>query len=178
MTGNRNLKRRIRGRAAKTGESYTAARRHLVNAPGSGARQGMILAAAQMPLNPDPGDIAQLRNSGTIIRALMRQARAAGAHLVHFPEGALTSPHKRVMSSTSPESIGPADWGRADWAPWAVNSTRSPAWPASSGSGPSSAASTTRPAMSARATAHTSSPAAARSPGATTSACSPGPRRR
>jgi predicted amidohydrolase len=115
MTGNRNLKRRIRGRAAKTGESYTAARRHLVNAPGGGARQAMILAAAQMPLNPDPGDIAQLRNSGTIIRALMRQARAAGAHLVHFPEGALTSPHKHVMSSTSPESIGPADWGRADW---------------------------------------------------------------
>ncbi len=115
MTGNRNLKRRIRGRAAKTGESYTAARRHLVNAPGSGTRQGMLLAVAQMPLNPDPGDVSQLRHSGGIIRALMREARAAGAHLVHFPEGALTSPHKRVMSSTGPESIGPADWGRADW---------------------------------------------------------------
>ena len=115
MTGNRNLKRRIRGRAAKTGESYTAARRHLVNAPGSGTRQGMILAVAQMPLNPDPDDVSQLRHSGEVIRALMREARAAGAHLAHFPEGALPSPHKRVMSSTGPESIGPAGRGRADW---------------------------------------------------------------
>jgi predicted amidohydrolase len=115
MTGNRNLKRRIRRRAAKTGESYTAARRHLVNAPGSGARQNMILAVAQMPLNPDPSDVSQLRQSGGIIRGLMREARAAGAHLVHFPEGALTSPHKRRMSSTGPEVIGPADWGRANW---------------------------------------------------------------
>ena len=115
MTGNRNLKRRIRGRAAKTGESYTAARRHLVNGRGSGTRQSMILAVAQMPLNPDPGDVSQLRRSGDIIRTLMREARAAGAHLVHFPEGALTAPHKRVMSGTGPEVIGPADWGRANW---------------------------------------------------------------
>jgi len=75
----------------------------------------MVLAVAQMPLSPDPGDLSQLRHSGEIIRALMRQARAAGAHLVHFPEGALTSPHKRIMSSTGPEVIGPADWGRANW---------------------------------------------------------------
>jgi predicted amidohydrolase len=36
--------------------------------------------------------------------------------VVHFPEGALTTPAKGVMSSTGPEDIGPADWGRADWA--------------------------------------------------------------
>jgi predicted amidohydrolase len=115
MTRNSNLKRRIRGRAAKTGESYTAARRHLVNAPDSGIRPRMILAVAQLPLNPDPGDVGQLRRSGDIIRTLMREARAEGAHLVHFPEGALTSPHKRVMSSTGPQVIGPAGWGRANW---------------------------------------------------------------
>lgn len=115
MTGNRNLKRRIRGRVAKTGESYTAARHHLVSGPGRGSRQRMILAVAQMPLNPDPGDVSRLRQSGDLIRGLMREARAAGAQLVHFPEGALTSPHKRVMSSTGPEVIGPASWGRADW---------------------------------------------------------------
>lgn len=85
MTGSRNLKRRNRARAAKTGESYTAARRHLVNEPGSGTGPGMVVAVAQMPLSPDPGDVSQLRHSGDIIRALMREARAAGAHLVYFP---------------------------------------------------------------------------------------------
>jgi predicted amidohydrolase len=115
MTANRNLKRRVRARAAKTGESYPAARRHLVNEPGSGAGPRVVVAVAQMPLKPDPGDVSQLRHSGGIIRALMREARAAGAHLVHFPEGALTSPHKRIMSSTGSEVIGPADWERANW---------------------------------------------------------------
>ena len=42
MTANRNLRRRIRGRAARTGESYTAARQHIMNVPGSGTRQRMI----------------------------------------------------------------------------------------------------------------------------------------
>ena len=115
MTRNRNLKRRIRGRSAKTGESYTAARRHLMDAPGTGSLPRMILAVAQLPLNPDPGDVSQLRHSGATVRTLMRAARAAGAHLIHFPEGALTSPHKRVMSSTGPAAIGPANWARADW---------------------------------------------------------------
>ena len=46
----------------------------------------------------------------------MRQARALGAGLIHFPEGALTSPGKQVVSSTGPRDIGPADWSRASWA--------------------------------------------------------------
>jgi predicted amidohydrolase len=115
MTANRNLKQRIRDRAARTGESYTAARHQLVGAPPTGPRT-LTVAAAQLPLSPDPGDVTQIKASGATVRALMRQARAAGAGLVHFPEGALTSPHKRVMSSTGTENIGPADWGRADWA--------------------------------------------------------------
>jgi len=111
MTANRNLKQRVRARALKTGESYTAARHQLAGGPRS-----VTVAAAQLPLLPDPGDAGQVRASGNAVRALMRQASSRGARLVHFPEGALTCPHKRVMSSTGPDDLGPADWGRADWA--------------------------------------------------------------
>jgi predicted amidohydrolase len=111
MTANRNLKQRVRARARKTGESYTAARRQLADQPSS-----ITVAAAQLPLLPDPGDGGQIRASGAAVRALMQQASSRGARLVHFPEGALTCPAKRVMSSTGPDVIGPADWDRADWA--------------------------------------------------------------
>jgi len=40
---------------------------------------------------------------------------AAGARIIHFPEGTTCSPHKRIMSVTGPAEVGPADWGRADW---------------------------------------------------------------
>jgi predicted amidohydrolase len=111
MTANRNLKQRVRARALKTGESYSAARHQLAD-----GRSSMTVAAAQLPLFPDPGDASQIRASGTAVRALMQQARARDAGLVHFPEGALTCPGKRVMSSTGPDNLGPADWDRADWA--------------------------------------------------------------
>ncbi|HET9972469.1 MAG TPA: hypothetical protein VFQ68_29830 [Streptosporangiaceae bacterium] len=113
MTANRNLKQRVRARALKTGESYTTARRQLAGGPRS-----MMVAAAQLPLPllPDPGDGSQVRASGEAVRALMRQASTRGAGLAHFPEGALTCPGKRVMSSTGPDDIGPAGWDRADWA--------------------------------------------------------------
>ena len=107
---NRNLKQRVRARALKTGESYSAARHQASRGPRS-----VTVAAAQLPLLPDPGDASQIRASGTAVRALMRQASARGARLVHFPEGALTTPAKRLMSSTGPDDIGPADWDRADW---------------------------------------------------------------
>jgi predicted amidohydrolase len=45
----------------------------------------------------------------------MRQASRAGARIIHFPEGATCSPHKRIMSGTGPAEVGPADWDRADW---------------------------------------------------------------
>ena len=111
MTANRNLKQRVRARALKTGESYSAARHQLAD-----GRSSMTVAAAQLPLLPDPGDTSQIRASGDAVRALMQQANACGAGLVHFPEGALISPGKRVMSSTGPDNLGPADWDRADWA--------------------------------------------------------------
>lgn len=118
MTGNRNLKRRIRDRAARTGESYAAARHQVlgVSAPAGPARRTLTLATAQVPLRPDPGDVRQIEASGATVRALVRRARDRGAGLVHFPEGALTSPGKQVMSSTGPDTIGPADWTRANWA--------------------------------------------------------------
>ena len=118
MTSNRNLKRRVRARTAKTGESYAAALRHV-----RPARQGetmpelnpVRLATAQIVVRDDPRDSGQLRQSGHDVRDLMRQARRAGARIIHFPEGATCSPHKRIMSVTGPTEVGPADWSRADW---------------------------------------------------------------
>jgi predicted amidohydrolase len=113
MTANGNFKRRVRARAAKTGESYTAALRHFRTTPRG---DPMRLSVAQLTVQPDPADTAALRDSGARIRDLMRAARAAGARLLHLPEGALTCPAKTVMSSTGPDEVGPADWDRADWA--------------------------------------------------------------
>ncbi len=118
MTANRNFKRRVRARAAKTGESYTAARRHFRTTP-SGDQMPkatpLRLSAAQLAAQPDPGDTAALRDSGERIRRLMREAHAAGARLLHLPEGALTGPDKWIMSIDGPDAVGPADWSRADW---------------------------------------------------------------
>jgi predicted amidohydrolase len=76
----------------------------------------MRLSVAQLAVHPDPGDTAAVRDTGERIRRLMRDAHAAGARLLHLPEGALVCPGKAVMSSTGPEKVGPADWDRADWA--------------------------------------------------------------
>jgi len=118
MTVNKNLKRRVRARAAKTGESYTAALRHVrpVHQGGTmSASSPVRLATAQIVVCPDPQDSEQLRHSGRDVRELMRQARQAGARIIHFPEGATCSPGKQIMSATGPEQVGPADWSRADW---------------------------------------------------------------
>jgi hypothetical protein len=61
------------------------------------------LATAQIVVRDDPRDSGQLRQSGHDVRDLMRQARRAGARIIHFPEGATCSPHKRIMSVTGPE---------------------------------------------------------------------------
>jgi predicted amidohydrolase len=118
MTAKRNFKHRVRARAAKTGESYSAALRHFRTTPrGESMPKNtfMRLSVAQLTVQPDPGDTAALRASGEQIRGLMREAHAAGARVLHLPEGALTSPSKKVMSVTGPETIGAADWERADW---------------------------------------------------------------
>jgi predicted amidohydrolase len=147
MTANKNLKRQVRARAAKTGESYTAALRHVrppapvsqapaaetpasktatgqtpasktaagqtAEATGPEGPRRLRLAVAQTTAPGDPRDHAALRAAGAELRRLMRAASAAGARLVHFPEGATCCPHKRAMS-VSDDEVGPADWSRLD----------------------------------------------------------------
>jgi predicted amidohydrolase len=121
MTARRNFKRQVRARAAKTGESYTSALRHFLPTPSgdvmSEARnvKSVRLAVAQSPVRDDPRDVEALRESGREVRALMREASAQGARIVHFPEGALCFPSKFVMSVDGPNVVGPADWGRCQW---------------------------------------------------------------
>ncbi|OCP03441.1 MULTISPECIES: carbon-nitrogen hydrolase family protein [unclassified Ensifer] len=119
MTENRNFKRRVRARAAKTGESYTTALMYLRDAKENDApsqSKSLRLAVAQSSFFDDPRDAAALRVVGEEIRNLMRQAHWAGARVVHFPEGATCFPNKRVMSATGPREIGPSDWRRFEWA--------------------------------------------------------------
>jgi predicted amidohydrolase len=116
MTANRNFKRRVRARAARTGQSYTTALRHFRPAPtGEVMPESLRLAVAQTIVRENPGDSSELRASGRDIRRLMREARSAGARMVHFPEGATCFPHKRIMSVDGPEKVGPADWNRVEW---------------------------------------------------------------
>lgn len=119
MTKNSNFKRRVRARASKTGESYTAALRQVrrdVTQAAASAYNSVRLAVAQINTGDDPRNADQLRTYGLEMRAMMRQAREAGARLVHFPEGTICSPNKRIMSHRGPREIGPSDWSRVDWA--------------------------------------------------------------
>jgi len=116
MTQNGNLKRRVRTRAAKTGESYTAALRHVRQTlPDHPDPKSVRLAVAQTSLFNDPRDISALRASGAEMRHLMGEAHKAGARLLHFPEGTTCWPHKRIMSEVGPAEIGPSDWTRFEW---------------------------------------------------------------
>ena len=73
------------------------------------------LAVAQTPVREDPRDVDALRESGRQVRALMREASARGARIVHFPEGAICFPNKLIMSVDGPDAVGPADWDRCQW---------------------------------------------------------------
>jgi predicted amidohydrolase len=116
MTSNTNLKRRVRARAAKTGQSYTTALRHVRANPADDATPRRVrLAVAQSVVLDDPRSGDALRESGRHVRRLMAEAREAGASIVHFPEGATCAPHKRVMSVNGPDEVGPADWSRFAW---------------------------------------------------------------
>ncbi|CAN7579503.1 carbon-nitrogen hydrolase family protein [Neorhizobium sp. LjRoot104] len=118
MTQNGNFKRRVRARAAKTGESYTAALSHIrENAPGDPGPQArsVRLTVAQTTPYVDPRNASELRASGEEMRRLMREAQKASVRVIHFPEGATCSPNKRIMSSTGPDPVGPSDWTRFEW---------------------------------------------------------------
>jgi predicted amidohydrolase len=118
MTDNSNFKRLVRARAAKTGESYTAALQHFrrreIEDPVAGAHS-LRLAVAQCAVREDPRSVAELRQSAAEVRRLMREAHEAGARLVHLPEGATCFPHKRALSIGGPERVGPADWDQLQW---------------------------------------------------------------
>lgn len=72
------------------------------------------LALSQFPACNEIPTAEVLAMCGARIREDMRTAAAAGARLVQFPEGTLTYPHKRVISSRSPE-LAEADWTKVDW---------------------------------------------------------------
>ncbi|SDD48039.1 Predicted amidohydrolase [Auraticoccus monumenti] len=120
MTANSAFKRRVRARAARTGESYTAALRHLRSVEGALVTRPtdrpvrLRIAVAQTTHRDDPADAAGVAANGAEVRALMERARGEGADLIHLPEATLCFPSKRRLSSTEPE-LGEADWDRFAW---------------------------------------------------------------
>ncbi|GAA1727672.1 carbon-nitrogen hydrolase family protein [Brachybacterium phenoliresistens] len=121
MTADRARKKRVRARMARTGESYTAALRHLRSAEGDDVpttdttpAPSLRLAVAQTTLRTDPADAAAIRAGAREVLALMREARARGADLLQLPEATLCFPDKRLLSR-SREEITDADWSRLAW---------------------------------------------------------------
>jgi len=117
MTANKDFKRRVRARALKTGESYTAALRHFQTVPSGDSMPNtdpIRIAAAQLDTPGDPRAAAALHRAGRDIRQLMSQAHEQGARLIHFCEGAICAPNKRIMSS-NPSTVAEADWTRFGW---------------------------------------------------------------
>lgn len=117
MTANKNFKRRVRARARKTGESYTAALRHFQSVPSGDFMPDtdtIRIAVAQLDTPSDPSAAAALHRAGHDIRRLMSRAREQGARLIHFCEGAICAPNKRIMSS-NPDTVADADWTRFGW---------------------------------------------------------------
>lgn len=121
MTANRAFKKRVRARAAQTGESYTAALRHIRSTQGAtvptteeSITPTLRLAVGQTTPLEDPRDAAGMRARGAEIRSLMRQAADGGARLLHLPEAALCFPSKTLLSSVAGE-IAESDWTVFDW---------------------------------------------------------------
>ena len=111
MTRNRALKRRVRARARRTGESYTAALRHLRSAetsppapPGEPVRLPRSGWRSPRPtFQRNPSDDRAFSSAGDEVRRLMHRARTAGADLVGFPEATLCFPDKQALSRTADE---------------------------------------------------------------------------
>lgn len=72
------------------------------------------VAVAQFEVDGDVPTAEVLAASGARVRAAMAEGAGAGARLVVFPEGTVTFPHKRRISSLAPE-LGEADWSKVDW---------------------------------------------------------------
>ena len=121
MTKNRALKRRVRARARRTGESYTAALQHFrpiestappmpIDSTGIQVR----LAVAQTGLRRDHSDEQAFAAAGDEVRTLMHRASTAGADIVQFPEATLCFPDKQALSRDA-DDLTEADWQRFAW---------------------------------------------------------------
>lgn len=115
MTENRRLKKRVRARADRTGESYTTALQHFrTTETGSNASRRLRIAVAQVQSPTDPGAAEAIRHAGSTVRDLMSEAHRREATAIHFGEGTLCAPEKRRMSSVA-GAIAESDWSRFDW---------------------------------------------------------------
>jgi predicted amidohydrolase len=65
---------------------------------------GIVLATASSLVTPN------VQTNGAHIREMMGKARAEGARIVHFPEGALSGYAKNEVFA----------WKDVDWAQWLV----------------------------------------------------------
>jgi predicted amidohydrolase len=121
MTADRALKQRVRARARRTGESYTAALRHIRSPGGETVPTTdhspalLRLAVAQTTFRTDPGDARAFQEAGAEVRRLMRDAHAAGADVLQLPEATLCFPDKWSLSRER-DRLTEADWSRFDWA--------------------------------------------------------------
>ena len=72
------------------------------------------LAVAQTTFRTDPADAHAFQDAGAEVRRLMRQARAADADVIQFPEATLCFPDKRSLSRDR-DQVTEADWARFAW---------------------------------------------------------------
>lgn len=72
------------------------------------------LGVAQIDVSTEVPTAERLAAAGLRIRTAMAEARAVGARIVQFPEGTLSYPSKRLISSRAPE-IAESDWTLLDW---------------------------------------------------------------
>ncbi|GAA1312156.1 carbon-nitrogen hydrolase family protein [Brachybacterium tyrofermentans] len=131
MTADRALKKRVRARMSRTGESYTAALRHLRSTPGDTVPtqpitpdptnatdpttdRALRLATAQTTPQHHPSDADAFHCAGEEVRSLMRRAGDLGADLIQFPEATLSFPDKVALSRSS-EEITESEWTRFAW---------------------------------------------------------------
>lgn len=121
MTENRSFKRRVRARAARTGESYQAARHRLLSqgkepTPMTHSNTADAVRLSLHTLEVEPGvptaDAIQA-HADRIVDGIETSARG-GARVALFPENALVAPHKHQISRSAPE-IDEADWTKVDW---------------------------------------------------------------
>lgn len=121
MTANKPFKRRVRVRAARTGESYQAAYHGLLvrskepkPMTAEPSRQSVAVAIHTLEADWSLPTAAGLSARRQRIEEMLAEASAAGARLVVFPEGAFGSPGKGVISRSAP-TVDEADWSKLDW---------------------------------------------------------------